>query len=107
MDVKEKIEYQINGFDMAIGPVVGLNYNMNENISLSLDTSVNIMDSGENLSVRAYVFWRFGETFEVKPARGVANDMGEQLLYIKDLRDQGILTDREYESKRKEIIERY
>ncbi len=107
MDVKEKVEYQINGFDMAIGPVVGLNYNMNENISLSLDTSVNIMDSGENLSVRAYVFWRFGEAFEVKPARGVANDMGEKLLYIKDLRDQGILTDKEYESKRKEIIERY
>jgi len=112
--VKEKVEYQYNDTEVAIGPVIGLNYNINDSASLSIDASTDLIDSGENLSVRAYVFWRFGEEFKKRSRKRTVKsksldgpDIEEKLLYIKNLRDKGIITDDEYEHKRKAIIEQY
>ena len=110
--------YDYSGLNVDVGPAIGLNYNINEDFSLSVDASYGILSSGTSaLKARAYVFFRFGETFvprrvaqpiqqRLKPPVEIDKDktFEEKLQYLKSLRDKDILTEEEYQLKRKELV---
>ena len=105
--------------NVDVGPAIGLNYNINEDFSLSVDASYGILSSGTSaLKARAYVFWRFGETFvarrvvqpiqqRLKPPVEISKDktFEDKLEYLKSLREKDILTEEEYQLKRKELVQ--
>ena len=97
--------------DLGGGPALGINYNINKEVSLAVDASYNIMGDTTSTNVRAYLYWRFGETFTVRPSqvrkRVDPTDMGTRLNYLKGLRDDGVLTEEEYQYKRKQVIDAY
>ena len=106
--------------NLDAGPIVGINLNINDNASLAIDVSYGLLSTGtESPKVRAYLFWRFGETFEkrrpkVQPIQQrpqpkvqekKSETFEEKLKYLKSLRDQEILTEEEYQFKRKELVQ--
>ena len=111
--------YTYSEMNIDVGPAIGLNYNINEDFSLSLDANYGILSSGTSaLKARAYVFWRFGETFVArrvvqpiqqrpKPPVKISKDktFEDKLEYLKSLREKDILTEEEYQLKRKELVQ--
>ena len=105
--------------NLEVGPVTGLNYNINEAASLSIDISYGLLSTGTtSAKARVYLFWRFGETFEprkpkIKKKKTMQStsqprqteNFEEKLHYLKSLRDKEILTEEEYQLKRKELID--
>ena len=104
--------------DFELAPILGLNYNLNDHFSLAVDASYALLTTSTNsVKARAYLFWRFGETFEERiPKREQPSQVNieeeeknktfeEKLKYLKSLRDQEILTEEEYQFKRKELVQ--
>jgi len=104
--------------NVDVGPAIGINYNINEDMGLALDLTYGIFSTGlSSAKARGYLFWRFGESFEKhravqpiqqrhKPPVHVKREktFEEKLEYLKSLRDQEILTEEEYQLKRKELV---
>ena len=109
MRVKENDYYNDYSIDFSAGPALGLNYNLNDDVALSIDATLMALGETTSTMVRLYAIWRFNETFKVTAPKlhGSANynaDMGEKLRYLQSLRDEGILTEEELQKKRQEII---
>ena len=106
-------ENYYNSLNLEIGPVVGLNYNINESTSLGVDLSYGVLNFGTtSAKARVYAFWRFGETFVQKkptlvidqPKEEKQRDFESKLNYLKSLREKEIITEDEYQEKRQEVI---
>ena len=101
---------------IEIGPSVGVNYNINDNATLAMDATFNIIGEESSTKIRAYLFWRFDEKFKIRPKvkkrvrvkKTTKNrEMGDKLIYLQQLKDEGILTEQEYETKRQQVIDAY
>jgi len=109
MKVKETNDYNDYFVDFSAGPVAGINYNINNDFSLAVDASLMVVGDTTSSQIRVYAFWRFDENF-IRPAPKLKkranhnSDMGDKLRYLESLRDEGILTEEEFQKKRQEVI---
>ena len=63
--INSRYHYGYNGFpDPLMGPAIGLNYQVNDSLSVALDTSVSILAGQSFGLMRLYVYWRFDETYQ-------------------------------------------
>ena len=111
MRIKENDEYNNYYGDFTGGPAVGMNYNFNKaDLSLSVDAALMVVGEVTSAMVRFYAIWRFNESFKVSVPKlnrspSHNSDMGEKLRYLQALRDEGILTEVEFQKKRQEVID--